>query len=211
MRKGSLLIALLAAVLIYELAFWTPTVSPVTISDWQNSAQLTINVPVTLPPQSDFDSIVERPLFSAGRRKAKVPSVSATPPAAIERSKFPEPATSTASPVISHDPELRLIGISVTPPGRYVLVASSGGRDVQALTIGEAIDGWIIEAIHPRAIVLTRSGITKTIDYSPAAEEATTSPGSTTAEALSEPREQIRARIRQRVAARRGKLEPPSQ
>lgn len=107
-----------------------------------------------LPPIEEFSPIIERPLFTPGRRP---------PEGDVEESvQAPVDDTATESPQ-----QFVLAGTATDQSERAVAILhdSASGVDFR-VWVGDEIGGWIVKAIEPRAIVLvdeTRE-VTVTLD-----------------------------------------------
>jgi hypothetical protein len=111
--------------------------------------QPTFGVPLSdraLPPLSAFETMVSRPLFMPDRRPAKVElSLAATTMPPVD----PEPADDV------YPPDIDFIG-SIEDGGSVRALISNGGN-VQAVELGELIDGWEVAVIEPRRLRLELS------------------------------------------------------
>jgi general secretion pathway protein N len=93
----------------------------------------------------------ERPLFSPTRRPPP-------PPPALEAAVAPPAAAPLVPP-----PQLILSGI-VFGSQQMAIVKHAQDPAATSLRLGSAIDGWIVSAIDPRAIVLRRDTRSVTIE-----------------------------------------------
>lgn len=82
------------------------------------------------PVLAAFSDILERPLFTEGRK----PYVPAVAPAAAAR---PSPL------------RLQVEGVVLTPETRIVVVRDLGNRELLRLPEGSSFQGWVIESVHP--------------------------------------------------------------
>ena len=97
------------------------------------------------PPESRFAVIALRPLFSPGRRPADQPEAAAAPNG-------------------DAPPDLLVTGIVMAGPDSVAILESArpGPQAEPALVVrvGDKVaDGWTVEAIEPRKVVLTREGV----------------------------------------------------
>lgn len=111
--------------------------------------QPTFGVPLgdrALPPLSAFETMVSRPLFMPDRRPAEVElSLAATP--------MPPMESAPSDDVFP--PDIDFIG-SIEDNG-IVRALISNGADVQALELGQIIEGWEVAVIEPRRLRLVLS------------------------------------------------------
>jgi len=99
-----------------------------------------------LPPLSAFETMVSRPLFMPDRRPAAAElSLAAAPMTPIESAP-----TDDVNP-----PDIEFIG-SIEDNGTIRALVSAGA-DVQALELGQIIDGWEVAVIEPRRLKLVLS------------------------------------------------------
>ena len=97
---------------------------------------------LSLPSISNYQVVVERPLFISGRRPLE-----------------PEAISTAAPPVPKHsDLTIQLIGVVITAKGQQVLVKDKKTQETSYLQIGDRIDGWIIQQIDPERLTLQHSG-----------------------------------------------------
>jgi hypothetical protein len=118
----------------------------------------------TLPPPEEFNSIVDRPLFSPDRR----PPENAAP-------------AETSSPASETDAEaphqIVLAGTATDQANRAVAILHDVSQGTQfQVWVGDQVDGWRVKEIRPRMIVLatTTEEVTVTLDepaLPPAVEE----------------------------------------
>jgi type II secretory pathway component PulC len=92
---------------------------------------------------SSYQDFVERPLFSATRRKPKAPDAE-------------EQAAVAVAPSI----DLKLLGVITSPDGSIAQVSSGDGSTSQSLRQGESIEGWTVVAIETSNVTLSRDGET---------------------------------------------------
>lgn len=100
--------------------------------------------PVFAPPT--LESVAEiggRPLFDRTRRPSN-------PPAAADGPKATELR------------DVALVGVIIGPGRPAVLLGTGASRPVR-LTQGQAFQGWVVDAVSPGAVTLTRAGVSKTL------------------------------------------------
>jgi hypothetical protein len=88
-----------------------------------------------------YAAVVERPLFSPTRRPAVIAAEDA-PAAPVRRD------------------ELVLRGVMLAPHKRVALIEVEG-EEPRWLAEGEGLDGWTLEAVHERHVVLGEAGATR--------------------------------------------------
>ena len=96
-----------------------------------------------LPPVSAFETMVSRPLFMPDRRPVK---------AELSLAAAPMPTIDPAPTDDVFPPDIEFIG-SIEDNGR-VRALVSDGANVQALQLGEIVDGWEVAVIEPRRLRL---------------------------------------------------------
>jgi hypothetical protein len=120
------------------------------------------------PPLAQFSETVERPLFMAERR----------PPAPGQQDNVPPVA---ARPL--QRPDVRLLGIVITPERRQALLQEKRGGNVLYLEPGMALDDWQVKTVDPDRVVLAAAGETEELelrtfeDQPPMPAEAQPAPG----------------------------------
>ncbi|WP_119681573.1 hypothetical protein [Indioceanicola profundi] len=87
-------------------------------------------------PRSDYDEVVERPLFHESRR----------PVVAEEAEPAPDVALSA----------IRLVGILDMPPTKVVLIESDGSPRIERVPVGEKIGAWSVEEIARDRVILVK-------------------------------------------------------
>ena len=99
-----------------------------------------------LPPLSAFETMVSRPLFMPDPRP---------PEAELSLAATPMPPTESAPTDDVYPPDIDFIG-SIEDNGT-VRALVSDGANVQALKLGQIIDGWEVAVIEPRRLKLVLS------------------------------------------------------
>jgi hypothetical protein len=129
--------AVLAAIVAVELTagpFLVPEPSGTLPSLETTEVAETISA-VTKPAISEFDEVVERPLFARSRR----------------------PPTPASEPVKATQPETYdLVGIILAPKGRVALLRKKRSDDVVRGLEGQEVGGWKIREIKTSEVVLER-------------------------------------------------------
>lgn len=134
------LCGLLGLVIVYELAFpWESAPADPAPRDlpWQAPA---VESDFTLPPLSQFQEVVARPLFLKTRRPgANAGTGAATQASAdVELSKY----------VVS--------GVVIAPEQRYALIRGINDSSLQRVADGQDFHGWTVKAIEKEAVLFTR-------------------------------------------------------
>jgi general secretion pathway protein N len=105
--------------------------------------EVTLSNPLAAQPMEGLTAIVDRPLFSPGRRGPSTP---------LAR-RDPEPQTSLASP-----PNLVLSGVVMDGASARVVVQVGAEKRIIRAQIGDEIEGWTVKQIAGRKLVLSREG-----------------------------------------------------
>jgi len=92
----------------------------------------------TLAAIQDFDSVLERPLFSPSRR-----------PPAVEGG---------AEPATIRDFDYALKGVLIDNDARIALFRKNDGSSVVRQAEGTSLDGWLLKEVEPDFVVLERDG-----------------------------------------------------
>ncbi len=134
------LCAVLGLVLAYELAVPSEPVqvdAATTDLPWKAPA---VESDFTLPPLSQFQEIITRPLFLKTRR----PAPSANTGAATQ---------STSETPLS---KYAVSGVVITPEQRFALIRGINDNTLQRVADGEEFHGWTVKAIEHEGVVFTR-------------------------------------------------------
>ena len=94
-----------------------------------------------LPGVSEYQQMVERPLFMESRRPPPPKSEEPPPPP-------PPPPPEKATPV-----NFKVMGILSTPEGRMALIADAKGK-YKRLKVKDSLDGWQITDIKPDRLLI---------------------------------------------------------
>lgn len=134
------LCTLLGLVLAYELAVPSEPVkvdASSTDLPWKAPA---VESDFTLPPLSQFQEIITRPLFLKTRR--------------------PAPGANTgAATQVTEDAELSkyaVSGVVITPEQRFALIRRTNDNTIQRIADGQDFHGWRVKAIEKEGVVFTR-------------------------------------------------------
>ena len=134
------LCTVLGLVLTYEFAVPSKPVQADAASTdlpWKPPA---VESDFTLPPLSQFQEVITRPLFLKTRR----PAPSASTGAATQ---------STADTPLS---KYAVSGVVITPEQRFALIRGISDNTLQRVTDGQEFNGWTVKAIEHEGIVFTR-------------------------------------------------------
>jgi hypothetical protein len=101
------------------------------------------------PPLAEFGETVERPLFMADRRPAE-PDQEGSEPAVAGRGL--------------QRPDVRLMGVVITPGRRQALLQEKRGGNVLYLEPGMALDEWEVKSVEPDRVVLAAAGQTEELE-----------------------------------------------
>lgn len=141
-------------------ALWLEPDGTVRNARWQAPAPIQSNYLEMLPvlPErsavdtSQFLALLERPLFSMTRRPPPPP---------------PPPQPPAPPPPVDHLATAKLYGAFAGENTGGVILQISG--KTRRLRLNEALDGWVLQAIQPRSVTLTRNGETRVLQLSRAA------------------------------------------
>jgi hypothetical protein len=92
----------------------------------------------TMAAIGDFDSVLERPLFSPSRR--------------------PAPVEEGAAPAGGEEFDYVLKGVLIDIEARIALLSHKGGAGTVRLAEGTKIDGWLLKEVEGDFIVVERNG-----------------------------------------------------
>ncbi len=95
--------------------------------------------PFRMPPKAQFVEFVERPPFSPSRKPPK---------------EAPKSVQGTAKP--ARDLRLTLVGVVISPEKSIAVLSKRGAADVQRVSRGEKIEGWVLEGVMPDRVVLSQ-------------------------------------------------------
>ena len=126
------------------------------LRDNRESAQLAFEVeaeqplaaislePKRMPPISDYDAIIDRPLFFADR----------TLPAGDTDANGGDAGEQAVTSTQSRPPNMRLSAIVVENDQRIALVEIPGNERGRSLEVGQSLSGWRVTEIEDTAIVM---------------------------------------------------------
>jgi general secretion pathway protein N len=98
-------------------------------------------------PLSSLRATQERPLFSPSRRPP-TPAVIAAPA---------EPVKTVAAPAEPEQPPFNLMGVVAGTTEGYAVFVNTTTHDVIRLRTGEGHDGWILQSVSGREVVLEKN------------------------------------------------------
>ena len=133
------LCALLLAASLFATWAPLPVVTASEYSDSPHAIERPLPTAFIPPPQSAFDAINERPIFSP-ERKPFAPDTVAGPSAA-------------ATP-----PSVALVGVILDGTTGMALIRSAASPLETAFSVGQTIEGWAVSEIDADKIVLTSGG-----------------------------------------------------
>ena len=110
--------------------------------------------PLWAIPLSALTATQERPLFSASRR----PPIVAAPIAA------PPPQKEALAPPPPEQPSFTLVGTIVSPKASVAVLQGSNPDAVSRLRVGEENDGWRVQGIGLRSIVVEKGAQSVKLD-----------------------------------------------
>lgn len=146
-------------------------VSPAGVADnkAQPIAAIADEPELAMPPPAAFAAIVERPLFSAGRRLTK-----ASPQPEVPKPQKVEPVPDPVRPL-----NLSVKGIVVAGEDSFALVVPSGGGEPVRLTAGDRHAGWTLTEIVENHVVFKRDAreATLVLQFDGMSESRTVPPG----------------------------------
>jgi len=103
------------------------------------------------PEITEFDEIIERPLFTDTRRPVIHEEITAN---------VTDPQERKSTRIIASGQYL-LSAVVITKDKRIAHIQSDRIQEPQKIALGEILDGWILSDIQPRQITLERDGEVK--------------------------------------------------
>jgi len=124
-----------------------------------------------LPPEplpaattaGDGGTTTAGPLVLSPEQRAKIGHLVARPPFAADRRPYqPEqPAPEKLAPAAPETPpSARLLGVITEDGERFAVLASSAGTSTDIVRRGAEIEGWVVEKIDDKGIVLRKGSAT---------------------------------------------------
>jgi hypothetical protein len=142
----SLLCALLGAIVYEEVEHPSSPQIEVAASAPVDLPPLPPEPQFTMPPESSFAVVLERPVFSPTRRPQQAGNARAAPAPSVD---------------------FTLIGVVITGGERYALVKPSNGDALERLSEGDELAGWSAVSIGSDRVLFRRGTVQKEIvlDY----------------------------------------------
>lgn len=103
--------------------------------------------PATMAPLTQYQDIVERPLFLEGRRPPEPDA----------------PAVVVQAPPVVEDTAFTLVGVLITPEATQALLKVDETGKVHRIKVGEQLESWRLEAIAADSVILRRDTQTKSL------------------------------------------------
>jgi len=119
-----------------------------------DDALVTQEIQYDTPDISDYDEIINRPLFFEDRK----PYVYVAP----EKSQKKSNKKKKTAP--KQTEQYVLNAVIITPEKHLAIIQSSRGKNTQRIALGESLDGWTVEAIEPRSVLLKKGNETKNLE-----------------------------------------------
>lgn len=128
-----------------------------------------LGIDTTLPPITNYEEIVQRPLFFEDRKKKNV-------------NKSNEILTTTRQPSQFH-----LSAVIITLGERIAIIQNGKNKKPQKIQLGDTVGGWTLTDVRPRSVKLMRGNEVRNLELDikgPARKQKDTSiPGRKTVEA----------------------------
>lgn len=99
---------------------------------------------VEFPPITDFQEIIDRPLFEQDRQ----------PYVYEEPKEGPKKSILKQRSIQKTPPQLALTATIITPDKQVAIIQSGTAKEPQHVAIGEIINSWILEEVQPELVVL---------------------------------------------------------
>jgi len=107
-----------------------------------------------IPDISEFDEVINRPLFFADRKPyVYVAPVKPTKPSNQKKKTVPKKAE-----------QYSLNAVIITPERQLAIIQSGRSKTLQRLSLGEEIEGWTLETIESRSVLLKKGNETKNLE-----------------------------------------------
>ncbi len=147
------LIALLAAGLLWQELSGPPELPqpPARQNDWSMPALQSL----TMPPESAYEPLLQRPLFNPDRKPVEI---------ADSGTQNGEPGSDSVDNTPPQPLEVVLRGVILLPEHRIALLEDSKGKHSMRVREGEPLKGdlseWKLDQLHPRSarFIQTRTG-----------------------------------------------------
>lgn len=145
----------LACVLVIQLSSTRTSIDGSTDTEKSTVVTAMNTEPVQLHPIEQYNEITTRPLF-APDRKPYVPIPSQTETKKLQVKKN--------TPVTKLPNQLLLTGIVISPELQLAILQSGKTKSLQRVKLGESIDGWTLDEIHNRYVILKNGAHTHTLE-----------------------------------------------
>ncbi|MEO1748418.1 MAG: hypothetical protein AAFR27_07345 [Pseudomonadota bacterium] len=145
---------LLLIALNYVVWDFSPSATPIAFS--QTPTSMEPSEDAIDDPQKGAVVLVHtlaRPLFHASRR----PNTEAVEPAPDTLLSVDEPEPEIAATTQQDPPDLRILGLRITPADSRALVSDTVGGQARWIGAGDDIGGWKVSLIDPQGISLERN------------------------------------------------------
>ncbi len=150
---------LLCTTCVMGYLLWSQINKPVTLPDIDNIDKKSIDknelsisdIQLGTPPISDFDEMINRPLFFEDRQPFIYEEI-------VEKKLKQKKRYSRKS-----SEEYFLNAVVITPEKKIAIIQSSKAKEPQRIALGETINGWTLESIEAKEIKLSSGKETKTL------------------------------------------------
>ena len=132
---------------IFVFLLWAAGPGAIAIAQAQDRPAAAPSNPVAAQSLEQLSTILDRPLFSPGRRPP------APPPAPAPIVQAAEPPAPPPPP-----PNLVLFGVVMDGEGARAVVRAGADKKLVRAQIGDEIDGWKVSQIEGRKVVLSLDG-----------------------------------------------------
>lgn len=106
------------------------------------------------PKITEFDEIIQRPLFN----KTRLPFVAPKPKQTVAKPKR------KINPPVNNQTQLSLSAVVMTPDTQIAILQSGRNKTLQRVALGESIDGWSVNEITPHSVQLKKGAEIKQLE-----------------------------------------------
>jgi len=153
---------LLSTSCISGYSLWSELNSPVVLPDYtdiDSKPVITDNtslqeIQYEVPQISSYDEITKRPLFFEDRK----------PYVYVEPEKPTKQTRQKRQKKTKKTEQLSLNAVIITSDVKLAIIESDGGKSLTRVSPGEEIDGWTLEDIQPRSVLLKKGSETKNLE-----------------------------------------------
>lgn len=180
-------LVLLCTTCVLGYALWSELNTPIALpvnTDIDSKAVIKNDIPLEkiqyeVPEISDYDEIINRPLFFEDRK----PYVYVAPETPTKKPRKKKQAAPKKTEQYS------LNAVVITSERQLAIIQSGRKKTLQRIALGEEIDGWTLETIEPRSVLLKKGNESKNLEL----EIRTSKPQqkSTTKTSKTTPKEEI--------------------